>query len=350
MTVLAERIEAPWLAAEVSQRVMLALGAHGRSARFVGGCVRDALLDPEADIQDIDIATPELPEQAMALLSAAGLRAKPTGLHHGTVSLHFPGRRFEITTLRRDVACDGRHAEVEFTDDFDADAARRDFTINAMSCEPDGTLHDPMGGRADLAAGRVRFVGDARRRITEDHLRILRFFRFEGRFGRGAPDEEALSACAAMADRGIDVVLFNHLPSICYLSGYQTPATSDHNCLFVTQDGRIALQVIEHEIPNAVLTGWVEDVRGFSWYQPDTIPTQTVSILSDLTKGRRSLTIGIEQDRPGMTVKLFGLLQSAFPLARIVDASDLLNAQRAVKSTAEIAYLRESGRISVLGA
>ena len=203
MTVLAERIEAPWLAAEVSQRVMLALAAHGRPARFVGGCVRDALLDPEADIQDIDIATPELPEQAMALLAAAGLRAMPTGLRHGTVSLHFPGRRFEITTLRRDVACDGRHAEVEFTDDFDADAARRDFTINAMSCEPDGTLHDPMGGRADLAAGRVRFVGDARRRIAEDHLRILRFFRFEGRFGRGAPDEEALSACAAMAE-GVD--------------------------------------------------------------------------------------------------------------------------------------------------
>ena len=203
MTVLAERIEAPWLAAEVSRRVMLALAAHGRPARFVGGCVRDALLDPEADIQDIDIATPELPERAMALLAAAGLRAMPTGLRHGTVSLHFPGRRFEITTLRRDVACDGRHAEVEFTDDFDADAARRDFTINAMSCEPDGTLHDPMGGRADLAAGRVRFVGDARRRIAEDHLRILRFFRFQARFGRGAPDEEALSACAAMAE-GVD--------------------------------------------------------------------------------------------------------------------------------------------------
>ena len=114
-----------------------------------------------------------------------------------------PGRRFEITTLRRDVACDGRHAEVEFTDDFDADAARRDFTINAMSCEPDGTLHDPMGGRADLAAGRVRFVGDARRRIAEDYLRILRFFRFQARFGRGAPDAEALSACAAMA-AGVD--------------------------------------------------------------------------------------------------------------------------------------------------
>ena len=203
MTVLAERIEAPWLAAEVSQRVMLALAAHGRSARFVGGCVRDALLDPEADIQDIDIATPELPEQAMALLAAAGLRAVPTGLRHGTVSLHVPGRRFEITTLRRDVACDGRHAEVEFTDDFDADAARRDFTINAMSCAPDGTLHDPMGGRADLAAGRVRFVGDARRRIAEDYLRILRFFRFQGRFGRGAPDGDALGACAELAD-GID--------------------------------------------------------------------------------------------------------------------------------------------------
>ena len=177
--------------------------AGGRPARFVGGCVRDALLDPGADAADLDLATPELPERVMALLAADGLQPVPTGLRHGTVSLRYSGRRFEITTLRRDVACDGRHAEVEFTDDFDADAARRDFTINAMSCELDGTLHDPMGGRADLAAGRVRFVGEARRRIAEDYLRILRFFRFHARFGRGEADAEALAACAELAD-GID--------------------------------------------------------------------------------------------------------------------------------------------------
>jgi poly(A) polymerase len=203
VTAQAGRIEAPWLAAEDSLKVMTALARGGRPARFVGGCVRDALLDPGADAADIDVATPEPPERAMALLAADGLHPVPTGLRHGTVSLRYSGRRFEITTLRRDVACDGRHAEVEFTDDFDADAARRDFTINAMSCELDGTLHDPMGGRADLGTGRVRFVGEARRRIAEDHLRILRFFRFQARFGRGAPDGEALAACAELAE-GID--------------------------------------------------------------------------------------------------------------------------------------------------
>ncbi len=165
--------------------------------------MRDALLAPGADAADIDIATPELPERAMAVLAAAGLKALPTGLHHGTVSLYLPRRRFEITTLRRDVACDGRHARVEFTDDFVADAERRDFTINALSCEADGTLHDPVGGRADLLAGRVRFVGEARRRIAEDHLRILRFFRFQARFGREAPDGESLAACGELA-AGID--------------------------------------------------------------------------------------------------------------------------------------------------
>ena len=197
------RIRSPWLDAPDSRRVMAALAADGRPARFVGGCVRDALLDPTAPVVDLDIATPERPERVMQLLAAARLKPIPTGLRHGTVSVQLPARRFEVTTLRRDVACDGRHAEVEFTADFAADAARRDFTINAMSCDADGSLHDPMGGRADLAAGRVRFVGDPRRRIGEDYLRILRFFRFHARFGRGAPDADAMAACAELA-AGID--------------------------------------------------------------------------------------------------------------------------------------------------
>ena len=121
------------------------------------------------------------------------------------------------------------------------------------------------------------------------------------------------AACAAMADRDIDVVLFNHLPSICYLSGYQTPATSDHNCFFLSRDGRTALQVIEHEIPNAVLTSCIDDVRGFRWYEPDTIPAQMLSILDDLRNARHNLTIGIEKDRPGMTVGLFGVLKQRLP-------------------------------------
>jgi poly(A) polymerase len=197
------RVTAPWLTAAPSRRLLAALAADGRPARFVGGCVRDALLAPGADVADLDVATPERPERVMKLLRAAGIRAIPTGLQHGTVTALLDGHRYEITTLRRDVACFGRHAEVEFTDDFAADAARRDFTINAMSCDGDGRLHDPVGGLADLRAGRVRFVGDPRQRIVEDYLRILRFFRFFARFGRAPADPAALAACGELAS-GID--------------------------------------------------------------------------------------------------------------------------------------------------
>jgi poly(A) polymerase len=188
----------PWLRARSSRRVLAALEADGREARFVGGCVRDGLLGRQPG-PEIDLATPERPEQVIRLLERAGLPAIPTGLTHGTVSTIANGRHFEITTLRRDVACDGRHAEVEFTDDFTADAARRDFTINAMSCDRAGRLYDYFGGREDLAAGRVRFVGDAAARIAEDYLRILRFFRFFAHYGRPPADPAALAACSAAA-------------------------------------------------------------------------------------------------------------------------------------------------------
>ena len=201
MSAAPERVRAVWLEAPASRRVLAALAAGGRATRFVGGCVRDALLRPGADAADLDLATQEPPERVIALLQAEGLRFAPTGLKHGTVTAFAEERSFEITTLRRDVACDGRHAEVEFTCDFVADAARRDFTINTMSCDAAGRLHDPFAGRADLLAGRVRFVGEAARRIAEDHLRILRFFRFQARFGREPADAEALAACAAAADR-----------------------------------------------------------------------------------------------------------------------------------------------------
>ena len=194
-------VDAPWLRAGEVRRVLAALEADGSPARFVGGCVRDALLGQDAG--DLDLATPERPERIMGLLARAGIKAIPTGLSHGTVTALSGRRRLEITTLRRDVATDGRHAEVEFTRDFDADAARRDFTINAMSCDGAGRFHDPMGGRADLAAGRVRFVGDARLRIAQDYLRILRFFRFHARYGRGPADPAALAAVTKLA-HGID--------------------------------------------------------------------------------------------------------------------------------------------------
>ncbi len=164
-------------------------------ARLVGGCVRDTLAG--LPVADIDLATPDPPEQALRALQAAGLRVIPTGLAHGTLTAISGGRLFEVTTLRRDEETDGRHARVAWTDSFEEDAARRDFTINAMSLDQGGTLHDPFGGQADLAARRVRFVGEASRRIAEDYLRILRFFRFYARYAGGPPDAEAAAAIAA---------------------------------------------------------------------------------------------------------------------------------------------------------
>ncbi len=164
-------------------------------ARIVGGAVRDALAG--IAVHDIDLATPDPPQAVMTSLRAAGLKAVPTGIAHGTVTAVAGHRGFEITTLRHDVETDGRHAVVAFTDDWQADAARRDFTLNAMSMSPDGTLFDYFGGADDLRAGRVRFVGEAATRIAEDYLRILRFFRFHARYGRGAPDAAAVAAIRA---------------------------------------------------------------------------------------------------------------------------------------------------------
>jgi poly(A) polymerase len=189
----------PWLRAPASRKVVRALEAGGRPARFVGGCVRDGLLGRARPRADLDLATPERPEAVMRLLAAAGLKAIPTGLAHGTVTAVAGRQRFEITTLRRDVLTDGRRAEVAFTDDFEADAARRDFTINAMSCDREGRLYDYFGGHADLRAGRIRFVGDPEKRIREDYLRVLRFFRFFAHYGREPADAAALAACGAAA-------------------------------------------------------------------------------------------------------------------------------------------------------
>lgn len=186
----------PWLNAAPARAVMAALEAEGGGdcARFVGGCVRNALLDQPAD--DIDIATRLTPDRTLAALEAAGLKAVPTGIEHGTVTAVAAGRPFEITTLRRDVATDGRRAVVAFTADWAEDAARRDFGLNALYADAGGGLHDPTGqGLADLAQRRVVFVGDARARIREDYLRILRFFRFHAWYGRGEPDAEGLAAC-----------------------------------------------------------------------------------------------------------------------------------------------------------
>ncbi|MGE4482033.1 CCA tRNA nucleotidyltransferase [Acidocella sp.] len=172
-------------------------------ARIVGGAVRDMLAG--RDVADVDLASPLRPEAVMARGKALGLKVVPTGIDHGTVTIVAGGRGFEVTTLRRDVETDGRHAIVAFTDDWREDAARRDFTINAMSCTRDGNVFDYFGGRADLAAGIVRFVGNAPARIAEDYLRILRFFRFFARYGQGQPDTAAVAAITA-AREGVRVL------------------------------------------------------------------------------------------------------------------------------------------------
>jgi poly(A) polymerase len=181
-----------WMRAPETQSVMNALGGD---ARFVGGAVRNALL--RQSVSDVDIATPLTPDEVTKRLQAAKLGAVPTGIEHGTVTAIANGKSFEVTTLRRDVATDGRRATVAFTTDWKEDAARRDFTMNALYASADGEIFDYFGGIADLEAGRVRFVGDATTRIREDYLRILRLFRFHAWYGRGEIDKDALHAAAA---------------------------------------------------------------------------------------------------------------------------------------------------------
>lgn len=187
-----------WMSGPAARRVLGALEAvRPGCARFVGGCVRDALLGVVP--ADIDIATQLTPDVVAAAMQAAGIAVHETGLDHGTLTVVADHQPFEVTTLRRDVETDGRRATVAFTEDWAEDAGRRDFRINALYAAPDGEVFDPTGGGLDdLATGRVIFVGAPETRIREDYLRILRFFRFSARFGGGALDPDGLAACAGL--------------------------------------------------------------------------------------------------------------------------------------------------------
>ena len=193
---MTEKLTADWMARDDLVELVAALGPD--NARYVGGAVRDSLLGQP--VKDIDMATSLLPEEVMQRLWDAKIRHVPTGIEHGTVTAVLPGGPVEITTLRHDVATDGRRATVAFATDWREDAARRDFTINALYADPvSGEIFDWFGGLADLAARRVRFIGDAHQRIREDHLRILRYFRFQARFGTQPADAEAEAACCELA-------------------------------------------------------------------------------------------------------------------------------------------------------
>jgi poly(A) polymerase len=187
------RIDAPWLARGPVAALLAVLDHDGEEARVVGGALRNALMgEPPGDI---DIATTALPDEVVRRVGAQGYKAVPTGIDHGTITVVIDGIPLEVTTLRQDVETFGRKAVVRFGRDWTADAARRDFTINALSVSRDGAVHDPIGGLADIAARRLRFIGDPHTRIAEDYLRILRFFRFHAAYGHGAPDPAGLHAC-----------------------------------------------------------------------------------------------------------------------------------------------------------
>ncbi|MBY5719506.1 CCA tRNA nucleotidyltransferase [Rhizobium leguminosarum] len=183
-----------WFRDPALGRILALLNADGGEGRVVGGAVRNSLMG--LPVNDVDIATTLRPEAVMERAAAAGIKAVPTGLEHGTVTLVIDGKPFEVTTLRTDVETDGRHAKVAFSTDWKADAERRDLTINALYADAGGEVVDLVGGLADIATRNIRFIGDAARRIAEDHLRILRFFRFFAYYGSGRPDAEGLKACS----------------------------------------------------------------------------------------------------------------------------------------------------------
>lgn len=189
------RLNAPWLSESPLTELLATLDREGEEARVVGGAIRNTLI---GDLPgDIDIATTALPDEVMRRVQAAGFKAVPTGIEHGTITAIAQGRPFEITSLREDVETFGRRARVVFGRDWRRDAERRDFTMNALFVSRDGTIYDYVGGLSDLAARRVRFIGDPAARIAEDYLRILRFFRFHATYGEGAPDPAAVAACVA---------------------------------------------------------------------------------------------------------------------------------------------------------
>jgi poly(A) polymerase len=274
-----------WMASEAARAVMAALTAGGGGARFVGGAVRNALIG--APVSDIDIATPSLPDEVTRRLKAAGLAAAPTGIAHGTITAIAFGKPYEVTTLRRDVSTDGRRATVAFTTDWNEDAARRDFTMNALYADEAGTVFDPTGGLADLEAGRVRFIGDANARIREDYLRILRLFRFHAWYGKGAPDEAAVAACAAnkngiaqlsgeriqqemykllaaadpmpvLAEMGARSILAEVLPSNLQIERLRRLVAADREHGFTTDPvlRLAALLPADREVANAIVRRW----------------------------------------------------------------------------------------------
>ncbi len=253
----------PWITAPETRAVIDALMAKGSEVRFVGGCVRDAMA--KKPIKDIDLGTPDPPETVIELLKSAGIKAIPTGIEHGTITAIIGKEKFEITTLRRDIDTDGRRATVAYTYDWVEDSNRRDFTINALSATPDGDVYDPHDGLSDLAHGRIRFVGLAQDRIEEDVLRLLRFFRFYGSFGRPPPDKDAMAACRRHA--GLLPTLSGERVRDEVTKIMLTPDPADV-CVLMRGIG-----IFEHILPGA---GDVGRLRSLSWLETRAIVMDAV--------------------------------------------------------------------------
>lgn len=253
----------PWMEAPETQAVLNALSAEGAEVRFIGGCVRDAML--KRPIRDIDIALAEPPEKVLDLLRRAGIKSIPTGIDHGTVTAVIGKMPFEITTLRVDVETDGRRARIAYTDDWALDAARRDFTINALSCTRNGDVYDYFNGLRDLGNGVIRFVGDARDRIREDVLRLLRFFRFYAYYGRPPPDQQALEACRELA-AGLHVLSGERVR----VEIFRTLMATDPADVFLLMR---SYGVLEHVLPEA---GDVSRLRMMTWLDSRAIRMDSV--------------------------------------------------------------------------
>ncbi|MAH85377.1 MAG: hypothetical protein CBB68_14215 [Rhodospirillaceae bacterium TMED8] len=272
-----------WITAPATQSVIAALQADGTQVRFIGGCVRDALA--KRSVNDIDIATPDHPRVVLKLLESAGIRAVPTNLAHGTVTAVSGDKGYQITTLRQDKNTDGRRAEIAFTDNWGIDSQRRDLTINAMSATRNGEVYDYNNGITDLTQGRVQFIGQANKRIKEDYLRILRFFRFQGMFGKLPPNQEALDACRYYKDQ------------LKYLPGERV-RQEFMKILLVPEPAEILLYMQETATLDVILpnAGNIAKLQLIHWLETDGIKVKGVT-----PNGFRRLTALINQ--PEMNMK-----------------------------------------------
>jgi len=280
-----------WFTSPGLGRVFELLNTDGGEVRVVGGAIRNTLMG-EA-VGDVDLATTVLPEDLITRAKAARIKAIPTGIDHGTVTLVIDGQGFEVTTLRTDIKPMGRHAEVAFGEDWQADAERRDFTVNALYADHTGLVHDPVGGMADIESRTIRFIGEAEKRIEEDHLRILRFFRFFARYGGGRPDADGLRACVRQREKLNSLSAERVWKELKSLLAAPDPGRS---LLWMRQSGILTLLLPETEkwgidavaglIASENAHGWSPDplLRLMAMVPPDTIRMEALAARLKMSK------------------------------------------------------------------